>query len=579
MRFVQFLLEADEGEGANKHLTHIEDDVIDRGHDGAKHAINALYGVHDTLRGRKTRHSVSIKKDGAPAVFAGWKDGKFFVNTKSMLNKKPKFNFSAEDIDRNHGHAPGLVDKLKQAHEHLQKIVPADGRVYQGDLMYGSGDLKDEGKRLSFQANTIRYAAEKDSDAGQAMQKAKLGVAFHTSYPDSTPEGMSKPQFGFDARTFPRHPDVHVISPIMSGGGSRNYSPELRQNFHDAMSAVKSATAEAEEHHQHVEPHRAHMNMYINQTVRDSTTPSAAGYRSFLINRSEKDKKAASLIPHAQEHAGSIDKVLGLHKAVSNAKHALISVLDQHQHEFHHEIEGEPSKPEGYVTTKSGGRARKLVDRSGFSAANFAKGKPGKFGGVVESFLGKMFGKNPKTKVLSFGRMNPPTIGHEKLINAVKSKAAELGADHEIVLSHSQDPKKNPLSAEEKLGHARTMFPGTNFSTSSKEAPSFMHHIKRAADQGYKHLVIVVGSDRVPNIEHMANAYNGKEYHFHSIRVESAGERDEKAEGASGMSASKMRKHAAAGDFGSFRSGLPSHITHTQASSLFHAVRKGMGVK
>lgn len=188
-----------------------------------------------------------------------------------------------------------------------------------------------------------------------------------------------------------------------------------------------------------------------------------------------------------------------------------------------------------------------------------------------------------KKIVTAFGRMNPPTIGHEKLINHIKALADAEGADHEIRVSHSQDAKKNPLSAQQKLHHLGKMFPDTKFSASSKEAPSFIHHLKNLHNKGYTHVKFVAGSDRVPEYKKIVDKYNkpekeGGEFHFKHIEVVSAGHRDPDAEGTEGMSASKMREHAREGNYHSFKSGLPKHVSHNDAQALYNDVRKGMGI-
>jgi len=186
-----------------------------------------------------------------------------------------------------------------------------------------------------------------------------------------------------------------------------------------------------------------------------------------------------------------------------------------------------------------------------------------------------------KTTVLAFGRMNPgPTIGHEKLINTVKSLAKDHKADHLVVMSHSQDPKKNPLSPEQKLKHAKRFFPKINFKTSSKQSPSFLSHAAELHKSGTKHLIMVGGSDRVDEYHKTLHKYNGegegKLFNFKSIKVVSSGERDPDAEGAEGMSASKMRAHAAANNFKEFRKGVPSHVSDVHAKELFHDTQQGM---
>jgi len=185
--------------------------------------------------------------------------------------------------------------------------------------------------------------------------------------------------------------------------------------------------------------------------------------------------------------------------------------------------------------------------------------------------------------VMAFGRMNPITSGHEKLVNKVKEIATKVGGSHHIVLSHSQDPKKNPLSAEQKVKHAKRAFPGTNFSASSKESPNFLTQAADLHKRGVTHLHVVGGSDRVKEFHDTLHRYNGtgegKLFNFKKITVHSAGERDPDAEGVSGMSASKMRGHAQSGNFNEFKKGTPSSMSHAHAKELYNDVRKGMGIR
>lgn len=184
--------------------------------------------------------------------------------------------------------------------------------------------------------------------------------------------------------------------------------------------------------------------------------------------------------------------------------------------------------------------------------------------------------------VMAFGRMNPPTTGHEKLVNKVKEIAHDYGATHHVIISHSVDAKKNPLDAKRKLIHAKRFFPGTNIESSDKENPTFLQHAARLNKMGHDHLIMVAGSDRIPEYEKKLQQYNGTHsgalYNFKKIEVKSAGQRDPDAEGAEGMSASKMREHATNNDFHSFRQGVPSHVPEKHAKELFRDVRTGMGI-
>src|SRR6056300_1155164 len=175
-----------------------------------------------------------------------------------------------------------------------------------------------------------------------------------------------------------------------------------------------------------------------------------------------------------------------------------------------------------------------------------------------------------KVAVVAFGRMNPPTIGHEKLVDKVKS----VNGDHYIFLSQTQKPKDNPLPFNVKLEFAKKFFPGVNVGHESVRTPIQM--LQMLEKLGYTDVIYVAGSDRVEQFDKLFNDYNGKEYNFNSIKVISAGERDPDAEGAEGMSASKMRLAAAEGNLEAFAQGVPDKKL---AKNLYQAVRSGMGIK
>jgi len=187
----------------------------------------------------------------------------------------------------------------------------------------------------------------------------------------------------------------------------------------------------------------------------------------------------------------------------------------------------------------------------------------------------------PATAVMAFGRMNPPTIGHAKLVDVVKSQ----GGDPFIFLSQSQKPKTDPLSFNDKLRYAKFFFPEVTIG--NPEVKTIIQALQKIESLGYQQLIYVAGSDRISSFEELINKYNGKDYNFKSIKVVSAGERDADAEGAEGMSASKLKKLAAEGKLEDwtdetgkkqpgFRSGVPKPEV---ADEMFAAVRKGMGLE
>jgi len=177
-----------------------------------------------------------------------------------------------------------------------------------------------------------------------------------------------------------------------------------------------------------------------------------------------------------------------------------------------------------------------------------------------------------------FGRFNPPTVGHEKLLKSAKRIAT--GGDIKIYPSRSQDPKKNPLDPNTKVSYMKKMFPEFEENIiNDEEMKTIFNVLVNANEDGYTNVNIVVGSDRQAEFENLAQKYNGDLYNFDLIRVVSAGVRDADAEGVEGMSASKMRKAVVDDDFKSFRSGTPKTLDDGQTQALFNAVRQGMGVK
>jgi hypothetical protein len=177
------------------------------------------------------------------------------------------------------------------------------------------------------------------------------------------------------------------------------------------------------------------------------------------------------------------------------------------------------------------------------------------------------------TVVISFGRMNPITVGHEKLVNKVLEVAAKSKGTPLVFLSQSNDKNKNPLTYDQKIKFGQKAFGRVVTKTNSKT----IIQVAVELQDKFKNLVMVVGSDRVKDFEALLNKYNGKDYTFDSIRIESAGERDPDGEGVEGMSASKMRTSAVENDFDSFKSGLPNKLK-SDAKEVFDAVRSGMNI-
>ena len=593
--FKTILQEAAASEEKLKHLEHAEDHPINAGAEGYAHAAKTLHAVHNAMQGKASDAHITTKYDGSPSIVFGHhpETGKFFVASKSAFNKSPKLNYTPEDIERNHGHAPGLVEKLKQALKHLPKVAPDKG-IYQGDVMHSSGDVKKRGDEYHFKPNTITYGVKQQSPEGRKLAASKFGVVVHTQYKGKDFESM-KADFKPNFNAFKEHSDVHMIKPEVDASQS-HFDKKTIADFESHMAAADQSHQKLSKGgYQAVLRHTDALKTYINKTVREGTTPSVAGYKQHVAERGLKDieklKTAAGKATRQKAHDLTLKQIdqdkkhlqsaLELHSHLQAAKNNLIHGLEP-------AVKGPfstyktvvedgkeklvPTKSEGSVVTING-RPTKLVDREDFSAANFAaRPRPGDKPKEEE-----------KHGVLAFGRMNPPTAGHATVAQKVLDVAKEhKAAEHKVVVSASQDAKKNPLTGDQKVKHALRLFPkDTHVEAATKDAPTILHQAAKMYEKGIQHLHVVAGSDRQKEMQDLLDKYNGKKekhghYNFKSITVHSSGERDPDAEGVEGMSASKMREFASFGNKKEFHKALPASMDKKHKEELYNDVRRGM---
>lgn len=391
--FSQFLNEeaaAPEGK-ALKHLTHLEDLPIHEGHAGVKTAADFLDSVHNKLIGKKSTTHISTKYDGAPSIVFGKhpQTGKFFVASKSAFNKTPKINYTPEDIDANHGHAPGLAEKLKQALQHLPKVMPDHGGVYQGDLMFGQGDVQSAKGKHSFTPNTITYSVDKNGQHGRAISRSKLGVVVHTHYKGRGGlENLSAgPLSDEDRNRFKNHDDVYNVDPTIKPD-SKHYTPTEQSEFQNhkekarmIYSRMKPESLDA------LAGHGTMLEAHVNDMIRKGGEPSVDGYVQHLTNRAEKDvagvktpaakdkkmRAHSANVEHILKNREHFEKALQLHGHLQAAKNVLTRVMAK-ANPFEHTIQGVPTAPEGAVAVNKKGDMTKFVDRQEFSRQNFLKG-------------------------------------------------------------------------------------------------------------------------------------------------------------------------------------------------------------
>ena len=521
------------------HIDHIEDRFIRLGEAELAHTLRTLTEVHNMLvasmedKSYKSSLIITEKFDGSPSIVFGHDNatGKFFVATKSYFSKTPKLNFTPDDIRLHYGYSQNLVDKMTAALTHLPKITPEAG-IFQGDLMYVQGMNLDIGTdKTSFTANTVTYSCYSDAPIGRKIYGSSMGIAIHTQHTGGlfTPADLSR---------FKHDTDVVIIDPRINLN-KVYYPAEYQQEFSTLLQEINN-TPLVQEEYREVMRQSVKLMQYINKQVKGAAAP-------------REETEFASPI---------FDSFFFVHSHLQSAKKLLNNALSGTR-QFHTEINGHETKGEGFVVIYEQ-RVTKIVDREEFSRQNFLRQT-----GIKEG---------AKTTVYAYARMNPPTWGHQRLVEKVRVLARDNNADHVIVLSSSHGVD-NPLPPDLKLAYVRELFPDTNFVMGSKGSLDFVARLGTLYNKGETdHLIFVAGDDRMETYQIYLDAYNGKDdyFHFKKITLVSAGERNPESSSIDGVSGTKLRQYAADNEFEKFFEDLPTTATLELAQRLFDDVQKGL---
>ena len=402
-----------EAAGPNKHLTHLEELILTNGKEGATRAIQYLQALTEVLdSGTPKAVNTTVKYDGAPAVIVGVDpNGNFFVGSKSVFAKVPKMNYSINDIKQNHSHAPGLVDKLIQTFVHFKGVNFTS--TYQGDFLFDD-EIKelntiDGEEHVIFKPNTIVYAVPTNSEEGQKIVKAKVGVVFHTEYDVNLDEQgvprFTTKKFGVDVTNINPGPDVYVKDAYFeSDAGYVTLTDEetnlVTSYINSANQALSNIDFDAAS-----EKMLSNINTYINTEIRggEFLGDNAVSFQNFVewftgrinkqistlksdagIARATKAKDTLlSLVEAAKE---DILNIFEFQKAIKQAKDIFIQKYNNMMQgvsmkHYLFEPNGDlvVTEPEGYVAIDATGNAVKFVDRLEFSRANFAIDTDSKF--------------------------------------------------------------------------------------------------------------------------------------------------------------------------------------------------------
>jgi len=381
---------------ANTHLTHLEELVLTQGQDGFNQAKNFLYELIKNLKGQDNSiKNVSVKWDGAPAVFTGINpdNGQFFVGTKSVFNVNPKINYTPKDIDQNHGNSPGLAKKLKLALQYLPSLGIKN--ILQGDLMFDNDEVETEDidgvPHYTFRPNTIRYAVEANSELGKQIIAARIGIIFHTTYNDLSGGGAS---FGADVSGLSKSPSVWFDDAFFKDDTGVLLSEQEEKFVLEKINEADSINVD------YTNLPLKSLNTYINSEIRqgeflDDPSKSFERFKNWYQRAVDKSIEKVSR-PESKERkrqAGEeklrefnsqkqdIINIFKVSKLLSEAKAIFITKYDKAVATKHFIDNGDGTlsvtKAEGFVAVDHTENGIKLVDRLEFSKNNFNAGKPG----------------------------------------------------------------------------------------------------------------------------------------------------------------------------------------------------------
>ena len=400
--FKQYLTEAKEGK--NLHLEHLEDEVLNNGINGTRAAINFLQSLRDMLAGNaKSSVNVTVKWDGAPAIFAGInpENKKFFVGTKGVFNATPKVNYTDADIDANHS-APGLNSKLKVALKYLPKLGIKD--VLQGDMMFTQDDLSTEtidGKSyLTFQPNTIVYAVPTESS--DKIKKAKMGIVWHTTYSGDTLQSM-RASFNTNIKGLTKTNDVwftdadykdtsgtinfnkaetSTITSVLSQAGktfskfNSQFTKQLmsRQDVVLLIKTFNNVKVREGQKISNTSKHSQELIKYVDVKMQKNIDSVKT-----LKTKEAKQKIKDEVIRFLSSHKKDLQTIFDMQNLLTDAKNMIIRKLEKARGVMDTFIRTDNgyrvTAPEGFVAIDQMGDAVKLVDRLEFSQANFTAAK------------------------------------------------------------------------------------------------------------------------------------------------------------------------------------------------------------
>ena len=399
--FKQYLNEA-----KNTHLEHLEDEIINNGYQGGINAVEFLKSLRNMLVGSSRRKlNVSVKWDGAPAVFCGVnpENGRFFVGSKSVFNVTPKINYTQSDIRKNH--AGGLVDKLSVCLKELPKLGIKG--VVQGDLLFTPGDIKSVSIRgedaIAFTPNTITYAVPENTDLAKKIKRAKLGIIFHTTYNGRKMANL-KASFGVNVNRFAKTPAVFFDdASYKDSSGVATFTTTENEQYDSMLRMAMGSLGKGKrvldllKRQTNLLSVGARLKIYFNTMIRQGQTIANVKniqkdfrkYYAQVLDDEMSNKKTANAkrkyaeirnagLRFIDSNDNEIYFAIASYVTLQRVKNFLVNKMNQIKSIGTFLQKGNGfvvTNPEGYVAVDRIGNAVKLVDRLEFSTANFTLAK------------------------------------------------------------------------------------------------------------------------------------------------------------------------------------------------------------
>lgn len=390
--FMQYLEESAEVKQL-KHLYHPEELIFLQGEEGVSAALDFLKGTYTTLHKKSSSVKLSRKWDGAPSTVFGHIDGKFFVGSKSVFNATPKINYTDEDIDKNHSEAPGLAAKLKIALEHLKKVTPNNGLIYQCDFLFDD-EIKKRDKvngvdSITFRPNTITYTVDRTTPLGKQVSAAKMGIVIHTFYKNL----QSSAQFLPDLSKFKKTKDVFITDANFELGDTLMFSSDEDTKFLKLLSEAEriEKTLEGKNFYDNIKSLSALITTFNNTMIRENKKLNSSSAYDALFNyidqklqkeidkvssaaaKTKKTETKQTTLNTVTKNKSLIISAYDLYNAITEIKMILIKKFNTMKKFGTFINNGSafvPTNEEGFVVIGEKGVV-KLVDRFEFSQLNF----------------------------------------------------------------------------------------------------------------------------------------------------------------------------------------------------------------